>query len=243
MLFFHVIFSQFLIQLRAFQEFTPLKSVPFCDIIHISPGILFLTPRRFCARRHIWEGISMGSMVMDAENVKAENVKAESAKAESAKAAFMREALREAAAAAEAAEIPVGAVIEKDGEIVGRGRNRTEGLKDPTAHAEIEAIREAAAALGGWRLIGCRMYVTTEPCAMCAGALVLARIDKVFIGTPNAKGGACLGPEGVLLSGRVNHRVETEAGILAGECEKMMKDFFSRLRVMKEKTEKSEDSL
>jgi tRNA(adenine34) deaminase len=153
--------------------------------------------------------------------------------AEGRKAALMREAMREALAAAAAGEIPVGAIIEKDGEIIGRGRNRTEGLKDPTAHAEIEAIREAAAFLRGWRLTGCDMYVTAEPCAMCAGALVLARVDRLFIGTPNGKGGACLRPEGVLRGERINHRVEMESGILGEECEKIMKDFFSRLREAK----------
>jgi tRNA(adenine34) deaminase len=152
---------------------------------------------------------------------------------EEEKAFFMREALREAAKAAEAGEIPVGAVVERDGLIVGRGRNRTESAKDPTAHAEIEAIRQAACALGGWRLTGCRMYVTTEPCAMCAGALVSARMDKVYIGTLNAKGGACVSLYGLLRDGRLNHRVEMETGVLREECERIMKDFFARLRAEK----------
>ena len=92
---------------------------------------------------------------------------------------FMEEALRLARLAAEAGEVPVGAVIVKDGEIIGRGFNSTETDKDPTCHAEIKAIRQAAAALGGWRLSGCSMYVTLEPCSMCAGAIVLARLDAL----------------------------------------------------------------
>jgi tRNA(adenine34) deaminase len=152
---------------------------------------------------------------------------------EESKAFFMREALREAAKAAEEDEIPVGAIVEKDGRIIGRGRNRTESAKDPTAHAEIEAIRRAADALGGWRLAGCRVYVTTEPCAMCAGALVLARVDKVYIGTLNAKSGACVSLYGLLGDDRLNHRVEMETGVLQDECEHTMKEFFARLRAKK----------
>jgi tRNA(adenine34) deaminase len=154
-------------------------------------------------------------------------------------ASFMREALREAAKAAEAGEIPIGAIVEKDGTVIGRGRNRTEADKDPTAHAEMEAIRQAAKTLGGWRLTGCRVYVTTEPCAMCAGALVLARVDKVYIGALNAKGGACVSLYELLRDDRLNHRVETETGVLRDECERIMKDFFARLRA--EKRALSED--
>jgi tRNA(adenine34) deaminase len=154
-------------------------------------------------------------------------------------ASFMREALREAAKAAEAGEIPVGAVVEKDGRIIGRGRNRTEKDKDPTAHAEMEAIRQAAGTLGGWRLAGCRMYVTTEPCAMCAGALVLARMDKVYIGALNAKGGACVSLYNLLRDDRLNHRVEMETGVLRDECAYIMREFFARLRT--EKRARSED--
>jgi tRNA(adenine34) deaminase len=145
----------------------------------------------------------------------------------------MREALREAVEAAEAGEIPVGAVVERDGRIVGRGRNRTESEKDPTAHAEIEAIRQAAKTLGGWRLSGCRVYVTAEPCAMCAGALVLARVEKVYIGALNAKGGACVSLRSLLSDDRLNHRVEMETGVLGGACERVMKEFFARLRSKK----------
>ncbi|MDR3295751.1 MAG: nucleoside deaminase [Clostridiales Family XIII bacterium] len=154
----------------------------------------------------------------------------------------MREAIAEARNAAGAGEIPVGAVVVKDGEIIGRGRNRTEALKDPTAHAETEAIREAAKTLGGWRLTGCDMYVTAEPCVMCAGALVLARVRKAFIGTRNPKGGACVSLRGILQDERLNHAVEMEIGILQNECETVMKDFFAELRGAKRgRIKKSED--
>jgi len=143
---------------------------------------------------------------------------------------FMKEALLEAQKALEEGEVPVGAVIEKDGVIIGRGHNRTEGAKDPTAHGEIEAIRQAAKALGGWRLTGCRMYVTMEPCAMCAGAIVLARLDKVFIGTMDPKTGACGSLRNVLQDERLNHFAEIETGLLQQECQDIMKSFFKNLR-------------
>ena len=143
---------------------------------------------------------------------------------------FMTEALNEARAAALNGEIPVGAIIEKDGVIIGRGRNKTESEKDPTAHAEIEAVRMAAKMLGGWRLTGCTMYVTTEPCAMCAGALVLARLDKVFIGAVNPKGGACVSLRNLLSDDRLNHKVDMETGVLKQQCEDILRDFFVNLR-------------
>lgn len=146
---------------------------------------------------------------------------------------FMQEALREAEEALSIGEVPVGAVIEKDGVIIGRGHNMTETSKDPTAHAEILAIREAAENLGGWRLLGCRMYVTTEPCSMCAGATVLARIQKVYIGTTDPKTGACGSLMNILQDERLNHYVQIETGIMKQECEKIMKSFFRKLRKKK----------
>lgn len=146
---------------------------------------------------------------------------------------FMQEALREAEKALSIGEVPIGAVIEKDGVIIGRGHNMTETSKDPTAHAEILAIREAAEKLGGWRLLGCRMYVTTEPCSMCAGATVLARIHKVFIGTPDPKTGACGSLMNIMQDERLNHYVQIETGIMQQECEKIMKSFFRKLRKKK----------
>jgi tRNA(adenine34) deaminase len=143
---------------------------------------------------------------------------------------FMQEALKEAEKALSMGEVPVGAVIEKDGVIIGRGHNMTETAKDPTVHAEMAAIREAAKNLGGWRLLGCSMYVTTEPCSMCAGAIVLSRIEKVFIGTPDPKTGACGSLMNILQDERLNHYVQIETGIMQQQCEKIMKSFFQKLR-------------
>lgn len=142
----------------------------------------------------------------------------------------MLEALKEAEKALSFGEVPIGAVIEKDGVIIGRGHNMTETDKDPTAHAEMMAIREAANTLGGWRLLGCRMYVTTEPCSMCAGAIVLARIQKVFIGTMDPKTGACGSLTNILQDERLNHYVQIETGIMQQQCEIIMKSFFKKLR-------------
>lgn len=142
----------------------------------------------------------------------------------------MKEALIEAQKALAINEVPIGAVIVKDGEIIGRGHNLTESLKDPTAHAEMIAIKEAAAYLGGWRLLGCQMYVTTEPCSMCAGATVLARLEKVTIGTLDSKSGACGSVFNILQAEKLNHQVEIETGIMQQECEDIMKTFFKKLR-------------
>ena len=151
---------------------------------------------------------------------------------------FMIEALAEAKKAAALGEVPVGAVVVKDGEIIGRGHNMTETAKDPTAHAEMAAIREAAAKLGGWRLLGCSMYVTCEPCAMCAGALVWARIEKLYIGTMDPKGGACGSVFNIPEERRLNHQIEIETGIMQEECSGIMKEFFKKLR-----TKKSEERI
>ena len=146
---------------------------------------------------------------------------------------FMQEALKEAEIALSIGEVPIGAVVEKDGIIIGRGHNLTETAKDPTMHAEMIAIREAAQKLGGWRLLGCRMYVTTEPCSMCAGAMVLARIQKVSIGTLDRKTGACGSLMNILQDERLNHYVEIETGIMQQQCEEIMKSFFQKLRKKK----------
>jgi tRNA(adenine34) deaminase len=143
---------------------------------------------------------------------------------------YMQQALEEATKAAEMGEIPIGAVIVKDGEIIARGHNETESQKDPTAHAEMIAIRNAAKALGGWRLTGCEMYVTVEPCAMCAGAIVWARIDKLHIGTMDPKGGGCGSIFNIPQEERLNHFVTIETGVMQEECSRIMKDFFKELR-------------
>ena len=145
----------------------------------------------------------------------------------------MCEALEEAKKAASEGEVPIGAVIVKDGEIVGRGHNRVETLKDPTAHAEMEAIRMAADTLGGWRLIGCDMYVTAEPCSMCAGAIVWSRIENLYIGTMDPKAGACGSVFNIPQEERLNHFTEIQSGLMQEECSQIMKDFFKKLRLKK----------
>ncbi len=143
---------------------------------------------------------------------------------------FMAEALKEAQIAFDHGEIPIGAVIVKDNEIIARGHNRTEEMKDPTAHAEMNAIRMAAQKLGGWRLPGCTMYVTVEPCSMCAGAMIWARIEKLCIGTMDPKGGACGSVFNIPQNEKLNHYIDIQTGIMQEECERMMKDFFKELR-------------
>ena len=150
---------------------------------------------------------------------------------------FMAEALKEAALAAEMGEVPIGAVIVRGDEIIAAAHNLVETSKDPTAHAEMLAIRQAAARLGGWRLTGCHMYVTVEPCSMCAGAIVWARIEKLFIGTDDPKGGACGSIFNIPQEKKLNHYTEIETGLLREECSEIMKTFFKKLR-----DRKSEDN-
>ncbi|ASS77047.1 tRNA-specific adenosine deaminase [Tumebacillus algifaecis] len=142
----------------------------------------------------------------------------------------MREAIREARIAKSYGEVPIGAVIVKDGEIIARGHNMREMWKDPTAHAELIAIREAARVLGGWRLTGCTLYVTLEPCPMCAGSLILSRVDNVVIGAMDAKGGAVGSVINIVEEDDFNHRPEVTTGVLAEECGIMLKEFFRELR-------------
>lgn len=139
----------------------------------------------------------------------------------------MAHALALAKAAADAGEVPVGAVVVKDGRIVGAGANAPRALNDPTAHAEIQAIRAAAAALGSDRLSGCDLWVTLEPCAMCAGAIAHARIDRLYYGADDAKGGAVA--HGPLLFGQptLHYRPEVYGGIMAGEAAALLRDFFA----------------
>lgn len=142
----------------------------------------------------------------------------------------MRAALREAREAARRDEVPVGAVVVHEGKIVGRGHNQREMLKDPTAHAEMIAITQAAAALEGWRLEGATLYVTLEPCLMCAGAIVNARIARVVFGAPDMKAGACGSLYQVGLDPRLNHRFEVQGGVLAAESAALLQEFFARKR-------------
>lgn len=151
---------------------------------------------------------------------------------------FMEEALKEAKKAYEKGEIPVGAVIVKDGKIIARGYNKKEEKQDTTQHAEIIAIQKASKKLNSWRLIDCDMYVTLEPCAMCAGALIQSRIKKVYIGTMDPKTGACGSVFNMLEDYTFNHTVEIEKNILQQECESILKRFFKELREKKKCTEK-----
>ncbi len=150
---------------------------------------------------------------------------------------YMALALDLAKQAAAEGEVPVGAVIVKDGRVVGKGRNSTETDKDPTCHAEVKAIREAAKTLGGWRLPGCTMYVTAEPCSMCAGAIVLARIEELYIGTTDPKAGACVSLFSIPTDNRLNHRVKLHVGLMQEECSAVLKDFFRGLRSRGAKTQ------
>ncbi len=142
----------------------------------------------------------------------------------------MERALEEARRAGELGEVPIGAVIVKDEEIVGRGHNRREIDGDPLGHAEILAIREAARAVGGWRLTGCTMYVTLEPCAMCAGGLVASRIERLVFGAMDPKAGYCGSLGDLARDARLNHRLEVVDGVMGEECGELLRRFFVRLR-------------
>jgi tRNA(adenine34) deaminase len=135
-------------------------------------------------------------------------------------------ALAEARLAAEAGEVPIGAVIVHNGELLARGQNRVLRDVDPTAHAEIVALRAAAAALGNYRLAGCTLYVTLEPCAMCAGAMIHARLDKVVFAADDPKAGACGSVLSVVNHPKLNHRMWAERGILAEESAELLRNFF-----------------
>lgn len=148
---------------------------------------------------------------------------------------FMKIALKEAKKAYDKEEIPVGAVIVKDSKVVAKAHNLKEQKNDTTKHAEIIAIQKASKKLDSWRLQDCEMYVTLEPCSMCAGALIQSRIKKVYIGTMDYKTGACGSVLNLLNDYKFNHYVEIETGILADECEKILKDFFKELRKNKKK--------
>ena len=142
----------------------------------------------------------------------------------------MRLALGEARRAAEHGDVPIGAVVVRDGEPIGAAGNERELRSDPTAHAEILALRQASAALGGWRLPGSTIYVTLEPCAMCAGAIVLARVPRVVIGAPDPKAGAAGSVLDVLAEPRLNHRPAVDTGVLAAESATLLREFFAGRR-------------
>jgi len=142
----------------------------------------------------------------------------------------MEAALAEASLAAEAGEVPIGAVIVHNGAIIARGQNRVLRDTDPTAHAEIVALRAAATALGNYRLNGCTLYVTLEPCAMCAGAMIHARLDKLIFAATDPKAGACGSVLGVLNHPKLNHQMWADRGILADESAELLRNFFRERR-------------
>ena len=144
----------------------------------------------------------------------------------------MKKALRQARLAYDAGEVPVGAVIVKDGKVIARGKNARETGRNAVLHAELSAIQKACKKLGGWRLIGCTLYVTLEPCIMCAGAIMNSRIERVVIGAPDKKSGAYGGITDIN-SLPVNHKPKVEFGILETECSDILKHFFADLRIKK----------
>jgi tRNA(adenine34) deaminase len=146
---------------------------------------------------------------------------------------FMGEALRQASKAYAAGEVPVGAVVVFEGRIIARAWNQVELLKDATAHAEMLALTAAESAIGDWRLTGCTLYVTKEPCPMCAGAIVHCRLDRVVFGAPDAKGGAAGGALNLLQFPTLNHRCDITAGVRRDECAGMLKSFFVERRTEK----------
>lgn len=148
---------------------------------------------------------------------------------------FMRAALREAEAALEEGDVPVGAVVVAQRKIVSRGHNQRELLADPTAHAEIIALTAAAAEVGSWRLDGCTLYVTLEPCVMCAGASVLARLERIVFGAVDPKAGACVSLYQIPTDPRLNHRVEIAGPVLPDECGDLLRTFFAQQRAIGKK--------
>ena len=145
-------------------------------------------------------------------------------------AAWMRMALEQARLAGKAGEVPVGALVIKDGELIARGHNRNLLDHDPSAHAEVVALRDAASRLGNHRLVGCEMFVTIEPCAMCAGALVHARLARLVYGAADPKAGAVTSVLQVINHPDLNHKMEVEPGVLEQECSEVLQDFFRQKR-------------
>lgn len=156
-------------------------------------------------------------------------------------AKYMKEAIRQAKKAYAIGEVPIGCVIVRDGKIISRGYNRRTIDKNTLAHAELAAIKKASKKLNDWRLEGCTMYVTLEPCQMCAGALVQSRIDRVVVGCMNPKAGCAGSILNLLQMPEFNHQVELETGVLEEECSQMMKDFFRELRESKKLKKQGEN--
>jgi len=143
---------------------------------------------------------------------------------------FMYRAIDAATIAEENGDVPIGCVIVHDGQVIARAYNQREQLQDPTAHAEIVALTQASAALESWRLHGCTLYVTLEPCSMCAGALVLARLDRLVFGCKDPKTGACGSLYNIVQDERLNHHVAVTSGVLEAQCSQLLRDFFLKKR-------------
>jgi len=143
----------------------------------------------------------------------------------------MRMAVEQARIAEDNGDVPIGAVIVHENQIIGKAYNQREQLQDPTAHAEIIALTQAAAALENWHLNGCTMYVTLEPCPMCAGALVLARMERLVYGCDDPKAGACKSLYNIVQDERLNHRLEVTSGVLAEQCGQQLQKFFAKRRI------------
>jgi len=147
---------------------------------------------------------------------------------------FMQVAIDQAKIAEENGDVPIGAVIVRNEQIIAKAYNQREQLADPTAHAEIIALTQAAAFLNNWHLNGCTIYVTLEPCCMCAGAMVLARIDRLVFGCDDPKAGACKSLYNIVQDERLNHKLEVTTGVLKEDCSKLLQDFFQKKRPYKE---------
>lgn len=156
---------------------------------------------------------------------------------------FMKQALKEAKKAYEKLEVPVGAIIVKDGKIIARAHNLKETKTDTTKHAEILAIQKASKKLESWRLLDCEMYITLEPCSMCAGAIINSRIKKIYIGALDEKTGAAGSVLNLFEDYKFNHKVEVEKGVMQKECENILKDFFKMLRKYKKNLQKGENKI
>lgn len=156
---------------------------------------------------------------------------------------FMKQALKEAKKAYEKLEVPVGALIVKDGKIIAKAHNLKETKTDTTKHAEILAIQKASKKLESWRLLDCEMYITLEPCSMCAGAIINSRIKKIYIGALDEKTGAAGSVLNLFEDYKFNHKVEVEKGVMQKECENILKDFFKMLRKYKKNLQKGENKI
>ena len=156
---------------------------------------------------------------------------------------FMKLAVKQAKIAEENGDVPIGAVVVYQNQIIGRAYNQREQLQDPTAHAEIIALTQAAAFLESWRLLGCTMYVTLEPCTMCAGALVLARIDRLVYGCDDPKTGAVKSLYNIATDQRLNHVIDVTSGVLAEECSELLQQFLQQFGRMPEGNEDLDDDL